>query len=66
MASGRDPNEKDKLTDHGFTMKYQYLLEIKEARQIIIATYNPNIPTLGDVDLLYRFDTKPFEDQIYL
>ena len=53
-SSGTKKN--DAITDHGFTMKYQYLLEIKEARQIIIATYNPNIPTLGDVDLLYHFD----------
>lgn len=37
----------------------KFLLDRKESRQIIVATHNPNIPTLGDVDLLYHLKTEP-------
>ncbi len=41
----------------------KYLLDVKQKRQIIVATHNPNIPTLGDVDLLYHLETRPKEDR---
>lgn len=53
-------DQADSELDQESTQKFsEYLLQIKDSRQIIVATHNPNIPTLGDVDLLYHLDTLP-------
>jgi len=57
-------DQADSELDQESTQKFsEYLLQIKESRQIIVATHNPNIPTLGDVDLLYHLDTEPSGDR---
>ncbi len=57
-------DQADSELDQESTQRFsEYLLQIKENRQIIIATHNPNIPTLGDVDLLYYLDTEPSENR---
>lgn len=57
-------DQADSELDQESVQKFsEYLLAIKNSRQIIVATHNPNIPTLGDVDLLYHLDTIPSEDR---
>ncbi len=47
-----DTPEEDLDNEHIFTNVVQKLREIKNKRQVILATHNPNIPVSGDSELI--------------
>jgi ABC-type lipoprotein export system ATPase subunit len=50
--------------DHGFVTQsvVESLRSAKQQRQVIAATHNPNIPVLGDADLVIRVERVPGQE----